>query len=174
MRSILAISAAGVAAAALCLSGCSSSGSSHSATSAATASAGAASSSAASSGGVVSMKGGVLVSADGHTLYVNTVDTTTAIKCTGTCATLWPPLDGPVTAGSGVPQSDLGTASRPDGSMQATFQGHPLYHFSGDSAAGDKKGNGLADQGGSWHVATVGAASSTSGSSSGGGSGPTY
>jgi hypothetical protein len=49
----------------------------------------------------------------------------------------------------------LGTATRPDGTTQATFDGHPLYEFAADKAPGDHKGEGIDDQGGSWHAATV-------------------
>lgn len=125
-------------------------------------------------GSVVSMQGSTLVAPDGHTIYENTVDTSKSIKCVGTCQKLWPPVPGPARAGSGVTAADLGTITRPDGSVQATLNGHPLYEFSGDKGAGDKSGEGIADGGGTWHAAIVtgtptSPAPSTSSSSSGGG-----
>jgi hypothetical protein len=51
-----------------------------------------------------------------------------------------------------VSADKLGTSARPDGSTQVTYAGHPLYYFSGDSAAGDAKGQGL---NGVWFIATA-------------------
>jgi predicted lipoprotein with Yx(FWY)xxD motif len=106
-------------------------------------------------GVVISQQAGVLTEADGRTVYANTVDTVAKITCLDACATQWPPVPGPVTAGPGVDVSRLGTAIRPDGATQATYDGHPLYLFNGDKAAGDKKGEGIDDAGGKWHAATV-------------------
>jgi len=39
--------------------------------------------------------------------------------------------------------------------MQATYNGHPLYTYVGDSAPGQNKGNGLNISGGLWYQATV-------------------
>jgi predicted lipoprotein with Yx(FWY)xxD motif len=111
--------------------------------------------SSASTGGVMlTLANGTLVGPNGHTLYFNTVDTASAIKCTGGCAAEWPPLTKTITAGSGLDQKDFGTAKRDDGSTQVTYFGHPLYYFSGDSAAGDTKGNELKDEGGEWYATT--------------------
>ena len=104
---------------------------------------------------VISATGPTLVNASGQTLYANTVDTMSKITCTGQCATAWPPVTGTPKAGAGVDASKLGTAKRPDGTTQVTFDGHPLYLFAKDTAAGDMKGEGVADQGGTWHVATL-------------------
>ena len=120
----------------------------------------------------ISMTGSTLTGPGGRTLYANTVDTTTKFSCTGACASVWPPLTGTATAGSGVDASKLGTATRPDGTKQVTYDGHPLYEFKDDKAAGDKKGEGIKDEGGKWHVATQsGTPASAPGSSapSGGG-----
>ena len=51
----------------------------------------------------------------------------------------WPPVTGPATA-PGV-TGTFGTIKRSDGSVQATFDGHPLYAFVGDTAPGQAKGN---------------------------------
>lgn len=112
------------------------------------------SSTASGTASALTLSNGVLVGPSGHTLYFNTVDTAASIRCTAACAAEWPPLTGAVTAGSGVKQGDLATAKRADGSAQVTYLGHPLYYFAGDSAPGDKKGNGLKDQGGEWYATT--------------------
>ena len=49
----------------------------------------------------------------------------------------------------------FGTIKRSDGSIQATFDGHPLYTFVGDTAPGQNKGNGLNAAGGLWHEITT-------------------
>ena len=55
-------------------------------------------------------------------------------------------------AGSGVTQSLLGTAKRADGTEQVTYNGHPLYYFVGDTAAGMAKGQGSKAFGADWYV----------------------
>jgi predicted lipoprotein with Yx(FWY)xxD motif len=57
-------------------------------------------------------------------------------------------------AGTGV-TGRLGTIRRSDGSLQATYNGHPLYSYIGDSAPGQAKGNNLNLNGGLWHEVTV-------------------
>ena len=116
----------------------------------------------------------VLTSSKDFTLYTFAPDTSTTSKCTGTCATNWPPVKGPVTA-AGVTGS-FGTITRSDGSTQATFDGHPLYTFAADTAPGQAKGNGLTAFGGLWHeITTSGTAAPVpaagSSPSSGGGNG---
>jgi len=96
----------------------------------------------------------VLTNAKGFTLYWFAPDTSTKSKCYASCATYWPPVKGPATAGTGV-TGKLGTITRSGGSMQATYNGHPLYTYAADSAPGQAKGNGLNLSGGVWHEVTV-------------------
>ena len=77
----------------------------------------------------------VLTNAKGFTLYWFAPDTPTTSKCNGSCAAYWPPVKGPATAGAGV-TGKLATITRSDGSMQATYNGHPLYTYVADSAPG--------------------------------------
>jgi predicted lipoprotein with Yx(FWY)xxD motif len=63
------------------------------------------------------------------------------------------------------------TIKRADGSTQATFDGHPLYTFVGDTAPGQAKGNGLNVAGGVWHEITTSGTAATGSSSSGSGGG---
>jgi predicted lipoprotein with Yx(FWY)xxD motif len=114
----------------------------------------------------------VLTNAKGFTLYSFAPDTATKSNCNGTCASFWPPVKGPATAGSGV-TGTLTTITRSDGSMQAAYDGHPLYTYVGDTAPGQAKGNGLNLSGGVWHVvpASGGAAPAQSPSSGSGGGG---
>jgi predicted lipoprotein with Yx(FWY)xxD motif len=113
----------------------------------------------------------VLTNAKGFTLYWFAPDTSTTSKCDGSCATYWPPVKGPVTAGTGV-TGTIGTITRSDGSIQASYAGHPLYTYVSDSAPGQASGNGLNVSGGVWHEVTVsGTAPATSPSASKGGNG---
>ena len=163
-------------AAALMIAACGSSGSSSGSGSASAAAP--ASSAAASSGALKSTTiGGVAVvtNAKGFTLYWFVPDTSTKSNCNGSCATYWPPVKGPATAGAGV-TGKLATITRSDGSMQATYDGHPLYTYVGDKAPGQAKGNGLNLSGGVWHEVTVSgaAAPASNGSASAGGGGSGY
>jgi len=122
----------------------------------------------------ISTSHGVLVGPDGHTLYSNTADSASHLICTGQCLSIWPPVLGTPSAGSGVSPSALGTIQR-GSQIQATFDGHPLYEFTQDAKPGDMKGNGLSDAGGTWHPAGMSSAPSTGPSSgSGGGYGGGY
>lgn len=104
--------------------------------------------------------GTILVDAQGMTLYHLTTETNGRIVCTGSCARAWPPLLMPSgmtrpVAGTGV--TGLGTVTRPDGSVQVTDRGMPLYLYEGDKKPGDTVGQGI---GGIWYV--VPASGSTS------------
>jgi predicted lipoprotein with Yx(FWY)xxD motif len=114
----------------------------------------ASSASAASSGGALStMKVGsatLLTNAQGFTLYWFVPDTSTASHCNAACAKYWPPVPGPASAGSGV-KGTLGVITRSNGAKQATWDGHPLYTYVGDTSPGMAKGNGLNISGGVWH-----------------------
>ena len=163
---------AGLAAAALMIAACGSS-TSTSSSPAANSGAQAASGSALKAttiGGV-----SVLTNGQGFTLYWFAPDTSTTSKCNGSCATFWPPVKGPATAGAGV-TGTLATITRADGSTQATYDGHPLYTYKGDTAPGQDKGNNLNIEGGVWHDVTAsgGAAPAPSTSTSSGGGGYGY
>jgi predicted lipoprotein with Yx(FWY)xxD motif len=90
--------------------------------------------------------GTLLVSANGRTLYHETIETHGKIKCTGACATFWPPLTiskgVKPSAGAGIEQAKLGTIKRPDGKIQVTYNGFPLYRYGDDKKRGDVKGQG--------------------------------
>jgi predicted lipoprotein with Yx(FWY)xxD motif len=92
----------------------------------------------------------VLADANGRTLYWFAPDTAARSACYGSCAAYWPPVKGPATAGPGV-TGTLSVLTRSDGSVQATYDGHPLYTYVGDSAPGQANGNGLNLNGGLWH-----------------------
>ncbi len=91
----------------------------------------------------------VLTNANGRTLYWFAPDTSATSKCTGSCAAYWPPVAGHPKAGPGV-TGKLGTIKRPGGALQATYDGHPLYTYIGDSGPGQAGGNNLNLNGGLW------------------------
>jgi predicted lipoprotein with Yx(FWY)xxD motif len=167
LRVLLALLAAAAAAAVVAACGSSGTPSSSGGGSSAHAAAAAGSLKTAKIGGAT-----VLTNAGGFTLYSFAPDTSTTSNCNGTCAQNWPPVNGPAAA-SGI-KGTFGTIKRSDGSTQATFDGHPLYTFVGDTAPGQAKGNGLNAAGGLWHeITTSGSAApaSAGASSSGGGYG---
>jgi predicted lipoprotein with Yx(FWY)xxD motif len=96
----------------------------------------------------------VLVNAAGRTLYWFAPDTSSTSVCNGSCAVYWPPVPGPLKAGAGV-TGTLATIKRADGSLQETYNGHPLYTYVGDSGPGQAHGNNLNLNGGLWHVVPV-------------------
>jgi predicted lipoprotein with Yx(FWY)xxD motif len=98
--------------------------------------------------------GSILVDGSGRTLYLFQKDQPNQSACAGACAAAWPPDhgSGAATAGSGVKASLLGTIKRGDGSMQVTYNHHPLYYYSGDSGAGQQNGQGLNAFGATWYV----------------------
>jgi len=52
----------------------------------------------------------------------------------------------------GLDAGKVGTTRRRDGSMQVTYNGHPLYYYVGDRNAGDTSGQGLDQFGAEWYV----------------------
>jgi predicted lipoprotein with Yx(FWY)xxD motif len=111
--------------------------------------------------------GPVLFTANGRALYLRSFDETTGptlplhSTCTGTCAVFWPPLlapgpNGPFAPSHGVRASALGTVTRPDGSFQVTYFGHPLYEFIRDASMppGAVSGQNVAAFNTFWHLDT--------------------
>jgi predicted lipoprotein with Yx(FWY)xxD motif len=78
--------------------------------------------------------GKTLFGPSGKVVYVFGADRTSRSRCYGVCAKAWPPLltkAAPV-AGPGVQAKLLGTTKRKNGTLQVTFNGHPLYYYEGD------------------------------------------
>ena len=96
----------------------------------------------------------VLTDSKGLTLYSFAPDSSTRSACYGDCAAYWPPVLGDPSAGPGV-TGRLGTITRNGGGVQATYDGHPLYTYVGDSAPGQDSGNNLNLNGGLWHIVPI-------------------
>jgi predicted lipoprotein with Yx(FWY)xxD motif len=99
--------------------------------------------------------GKIIVDGKSRTLYLFEKDKNGKSKCSGACATNWPPLltKGKPKASGGVKASKLGTTKRSDGTTQVTYGGHPLYTFVADkNKPGSTKGEGLDAFGAEWYV----------------------
>ncbi len=95
----------------------------------------------------VGSRGTVLVdAATGMTLYTFAKDVPDSGKsnCSGGCLTTWPALtvpDGSTPSGGAGVSGKLDTITRADdGTHQVTYNGLPLYFFSGDAAPGNSNG----------------------------------
>jgi predicted lipoprotein with Yx(FWY)xxD motif len=96
--------------------------------------------------------GYVLADANGHTIYWYAKDPRGSSRpaCTGSCLLVWFPVTGrPVAAKGFTLLGVLGTIPRPGGSVQATYNGYPLYTFASDDGPGQTNGS---NSGGVWHV----------------------
>jgi predicted lipoprotein with Yx(FWY)xxD motif len=100
--------------------------------------------------------GPMLVGEHGRALYLFEADTAGTSTCSGECAKEWPPLTtaGAPVAAAGVNAALLATTTRSDGTVQVTFNGHPLYYYDDDEDAGpgSTKGQGETKYGAKWYV----------------------
>jgi predicted lipoprotein with Yx(FWY)xxD motif len=94
----------------------------------------------------------VLTSGSGRAVYLWAKDTGDMSNCAGACAGAWPPVTttAAATASGAAKASDIGTITRSDGTKQVTYDGHPLYYFSGDSGPGTASGQGSDGFGAKW------------------------
>ena len=99
----------------------------------------------------------ILVNSRGHTLYMFSRDRNGKSACSGSCAKFWPPSirGGKPAAGSGVKASLLGAAKRSNGSLQLTYNKHPLYSFALDKQAGQTNGEGNLAFGAKWYAVSA-------------------
>jgi predicted lipoprotein with Yx(FWY)xxD motif len=105
----------------------------------------------------------VLVNAQGMTLYSLSAEKNGKFICTSSaCVAVWHPLSASSTAMPSGAVGSLGTVKRPDGTVQVTYKGMPLYTFAQDKQPGEAGGQGIKDVG-TWGAVTVTAASSGAG-----------
>ncbi len=100
--------------------------------------------------------GTVVVDGQGYTLYRSDKDSTRPPEsnCSDECARQWPPVlatPGAPLNLEGVAEDAVGTINRPDGSVQLTLGGWPVYRYSGDARPGSVSGQGA---GGGWSAVT--------------------
>ena len=89
------------------------------------------------------------------TVYLFEGDKGQSSSCTGACSSLWPPVTGKPKATAGAKSADLGTITRPDGTTQITYSGHPLYFYANDikdGDAGDAYGEAITSFGAEWYA----------------------
>ena len=103
----------------------------------------------------------LLTNAQGMTLYYFKPDTATTSACTGGCASTWPPYLSSTPPAQGTLTGTLTLQTNANGS-QVTYNGHPLYTYSGDTGPGQTNGEGIGNM---WFVATNGLAANTGSSS---------
>ena len=94
--------------------------------------------------------GYVLALANGQVVYAYAKDTKGGSPaCTGSCASIWPPVTGnPVASTGATGLGTLGTVADANGARQITYNGMPLYTFKGAKPLATK-GQGVE---GMWHV----------------------
>lgn len=187
MRQLLKLSLPAIAAS-LLIAACGNSSSSKTTSSAAAKQPAAQASGSPSSAVVVksasSSLGTILVDSQGMTLYRLSGEQSGKFICTSTaCLGVWHPLIAP---SSGTPSGEVGSLAsvkRPEGTVQVTYKGTPLYTFAQDKQAGETNGQGIKDVG-TWSVVRTSSSStppstgsssapekSSGGSSNGGGYG---
>lgn len=163
-------------AASLLLAACGGSSSSSSASPSASQASGGSGMGVVKTASVSSLGASVLVDAQGLTLYHLSGEQNGKWICTSAaCVKVWHPLAAPTGGPPRGTVASLASVKRPDGAMQVTFKGMPLYSFVGDTKPGEAKGQGIKDVG-VWTAVTANgstaskpAAATTAPSSSGGG-----
>jgi predicted lipoprotein with Yx(FWY)xxD motif len=99
--------------------------------------------------------GGILYDGQDQAIYLFDKETGSTPDCYGDCAEAWPPVltKGEPRAGKGAKAALLGTARRSDGTIQVTYNGHPLYYYVHDGKK-EVRCNDVEEFGGLWLVVT--------------------
>lgn len=95
---------------------------------------------------VVSERGEILAGNDGFAVYSNSkYSSDSGVFCTNECAETWLPVPARNDLEAiGVDKDRIGVIERADGFKQMSFDGLPLYIWSGDNSVGIPKGAGVA------------------------------
>jgi predicted lipoprotein with Yx(FWY)xxD motif len=98
--------------------------------------------------------GRILANGRGRALYLFTADGGQGSNCSGDCATAWPPyiVKSKPVAGPGAKRGLIGTTRRSDGTLQATYAGHPVYYYIRDNQPGEVLCQAVSEFGGYWYV----------------------
>lgn len=98
-------------------------------------------------------RGGILTDVSSFTLYVFDSDDPGVSNCTGGCLDAWPPYFANCPSCEFTAEEGIGGVISITADLQLTYNGRPLYYYSGDVVSGDRNGDGV---GGVWHVVVVG------------------
>jgi len=98
--------------------------------------------------------GPILTTANGYTLYLRLGDGFRESGCHGACLRAFPPLltNGAPQAAPGLLAADVGDLTASNGKEQASYGGHPLYTYRGDTKPGQYNAEG---KGGIWYVVSI-------------------
>ena len=98
--------------------------------------------------------GKTLVGANGRVLYLFEADKRDQSRLSAAGRAVWPPLTAvkKPAAGGGVTASEITLIKGPGRSHQVAYNGHPLYYYVSDQAAGQTSGQGLKEFGALWYV----------------------
>lgn len=101
--------------------------------------------------------GQMLFDSTGQAIYLFDIETTSKPRCYDACAQAWPPVltNGDPVAGPGVDTSLLATTERTDGTVQVTYNGHPLYFYAHEGKR-EVKCHDIFLNGGKWYVVQPG------------------
>ncbi|MDP3893049.1 hypothetical protein [Nocardioides sp.] len=97
--------------------------------------------------------GKMLFDSTGQAIYLFDIETTSKPRCYEACAEAWPPVltKRSPAAGPGVESSLLGTTERADGTLQVTYNDHPLYFYAHEGKR-EVKCHDIFLNGGNWYV----------------------
>jgi predicted lipoprotein with Yx(FWY)xxD motif len=99
----------------------------------------------------------MLFDSTGQAIYLFDIETTSNPACYDACAEAWPPvltIGNPI-AGQGVESSLLATTKRADGTVQVTYNDHPLYFYAHEGKR-EVKCHDIFLNGGNWYVVQPG------------------
>lgn len=97
--------------------------------------------------------GTMLFDENKQAIYIWQVEESATPECYDDCAKAWPPVltEGAPQATGEIKADLLGTTKRKDGSVQVTYNGHPLYFYAHEKP-GEVKCHNIATHGGLWWV----------------------
>jgi predicted lipoprotein with Yx(FWY)xxD motif len=112
--------------------------------------------------------GGVLENGASRSLYLLSTEKGSKLHCTGSCASIWIPVVvkssvKKVTVAATV-KGKIGFVKRNGSTKQVTFNTYPVYTYTGDTGPNQSMGEGIAADGGVWHL--LHASAKTAGSTS--------
>ena len=101
--------------------------------------------------------GPMLFDSTGQAIYLFDIETTSKPRCYEACAEAWPPVlaSGDPVAGRGVENSLLATTERADGTVQITYNDHPLYFYAHEDKR-EVKCHDIFLNGGNWYAVQPG------------------